>query len=198
MPEGSVQTPEYESFRALPVACGGALPEPAREMSFDAPEDQGIDPSAEVTATIATSCGDIVVGLDAETAPMAVNSFVFLARQGYFDGTVSHRIVPGFVFQAGDPTATGRGGPGYRFEDELPPADFTYERGMLAMANSGPNTNGSQFFIVFQDAQLPPNFTVFGRVVEGFDVLDRLEAVQVAGENPQEAVFLNGVALQGA
>lgn len=191
MPEGAVDSPAYVQFRGLPVACGGDLPEPATEMSFDAPGDAGVGDGA--TATFVTSCGDIVVELDAENAPEAVNSLAFLAGEDYFDGTVSHRISPGFVFQAGDPTATGTGGPGYSFADELPPDDFVYERGVLAMANSGPDSNGSQFFLVFQESPLPPNFTVFGRVIEGLDVLDRLEQVPVNGETPLEAVYLESV-----
>jgi cyclophilin family peptidyl-prolyl cis-trans isomerase len=135
--------------------------------------------------------------LDPEAAPEAVNSFAFLARAGYFDGTVSHRIVPGFVYQAGDPTARGNGGPGYQFPDELPPSDFVYTRGTLAMANSGPDTNGSQFFIVFQDTQLPPSYTVFGRVENGLDVLDKIEAVPVAGQQPQEGVYITGITIDG-
>ena len=122
---------------------------------------------------------------------------MFLARQGYFDGTVSHRIVPGFVYQAGDPTARGTGGPGYRFDDELPPSDFTYTRGTLAMANSGPNTNGSQFFIVFQDSQLSPDFVVFGQVESGFEVLDLIEAVPVVNQSPQQGVYIEGIAIEG-
>ena len=193
MPEGAVDSLAYVQFRGLPVACGGDLPEPAMEMSFDAPGEAGVGDAA--TATFATSCGDIVVELDNENAPEAVNSLAFLAGEGYFDGTVSHRISPGFVFQAGDPTATGTGGPGYSFADELPPDDFVYERGVLAMANSGPDTNGSQFFLVFQDSSLPPNFTAFGRVIEGLDVLDQLEQVPVNGETPLEAVYLESVVI---
>jgi cyclophilin family peptidyl-prolyl cis-trans isomerase len=164
-------------------------------MSFTGPEDQGL--SGEVRATLRTSCGDITLLLDTTNAPNTVNSFVFLARSGYYDGTVSHRIVPGFVYQAGDPTARGSGGPGYQYEDELPPSDFVYTRGTLAMANSGPNTNGSQFFIVFQDSQLPPDFTVFGSVESGLDVLDRIEAVPVVNQQPQEGVFIEGITIDG-
>ena len=196
LPVGTISSPAYLDLRTLPVACGGTLPEPAVEMSFDAAGDEGLDPNAAVKATIVTSCGDIVLDLDVENAPETVNSFVFLARQDYFDGTASHRIVPGFVFQAGDPTATGTGGPGYRFADELPPADFTYVRGAVAMANSGPDTNGSQFFIVFQDAGLGPDFTAFGTVAEGLDVLDAIEAISIAGETPLEAVSIEDVIIE--
>ena len=193
---GAVSSPAYLNFRTLPVACGGTLPDPAMEMSFDAPGDEGLDPGVPIKATIVTSCGDIVLDLDVENAPETVNSFVFLARQDYFDGTASHRIVPGFVFQAGDPTATGSGGPGYQFADELPASDFTYIRGTLAMANSGPDSNGSQFFIVFQDAALGPNFTAWGTVTEGLDVLDAIEAISIAGETPQEAVFIEDIIIE--
>jgi cyclophilin family peptidyl-prolyl cis-trans isomerase len=165
---------DYAGFVAQATACGADAPTLLTPMAFAAPEDQGLDPATTVQATIITSCGDIVVELDPGIAPDTVNSFVFLARQGYFDGSVSHRIVPGFVLQAGDPTATGREGPGYTIKDELPAAGFLYERGVLAMANSGPDSGGSQFFIVLADAGLNNDFSHFGRVVEGFEALDRI------------------------
>jgi cyclophilin family peptidyl-prolyl cis-trans isomerase len=192
---------DYAGFRAQPPACGATAPETVSPMSFPAPEDQGLDPAIPVAATITTSCGKLVVELDPGIAPATVNSFVFLARQGYFDGSVSHRIVPGFVIQAGDQTATGREGPGYTIPDELPEAGFTYERGTLAMANAGPNTTGSQFFIVLADAPLSPDFSVFGRVVDGFDVLDRIAAVPL-GPNafgevsvPLETLYIETVTI---
>ena len=129
-----------------------------------------------IRVLIETSCGDIVAELDPALAPETVNSFVFLAREGYFDGTAAHRILPGFVVQAGDPTATGRGNPGYSLPDEFPPEGFVYERGILAMANAGSGTTGSQFFIMLGDSGLPPSFSAFGRVVEGMDVLDLIAA----------------------
>ena len=168
---------DYAGFAAQPTACGAEAPSPATPMTFEAPEDQGLDPATPVELTISTSCGDIVVELDPGIAPDTVNSFVFLARSGYFDGTVSHRIIPGFVIQAGDPTATGREGPGYTIPDELPEAGFLYESGVLAMANSGPNTTGSQFFIVLADSALPPNYSFFGSVVDGFDTLELISAL---------------------
>jgi peptidyl-prolyl cis-trans isomerase B (cyclophilin B) len=115
--------------------------------------------------TISTSAGDIPVTLEAAQAPCAVNSFVSLADQGYFDGTTCHRLTTQgiYVLQCGDPTASGAGGPGYSFEDELSGKE-TYEAGTLAMANAGPDTNGSQFFIVYEDSQLPPSYAVFGHV----------------------------------
>lgn len=192
-----IATAAYEAFRELPVFCGGEAPTPATSMTFSAPEDQGIDPAGEVRAHIMTSCGEIVVRLDPAAAPNTVNNFAFLAGQGYYDGTVSHRIIPGFMYQAGDPTATGSGGPGYQFEDELPPADFTYTRGTIAMANAGPNTNGSQFFIMFQDTPLPPNYSVFGQVESGLDVLDKIETVPVAGDRPTESLYISTIRIEG-
>ncbi|AWB92505.1 peptidylprolyl isomerase [Aeromicrobium chenweiae] len=120
-------------------------------------------PKAADSLTIKTNRGDIKATLTPDSAPCTVSSFVSLAEQGYFDGTKCHRLVPGFVLQCGDPSATGTGGPGYTFDDELK-GDETYPAGTLAMANAGPNTNGSQFFIVLADSDLPPSYTVFGSV----------------------------------
>ena len=140
-----------------------------------APAAREADPPAdraayegEVPATIDTSVGDLEATLDADSAPCTVNSFTSLASQGYFDGTTCHRLTTEgiFVLQCGDPTADGTGGPGYSFPDELD-GDETYKTGTLAMANSGPDTNGSQFFIVYDDSPLPPAYTVFGTVSDG-------------------------------
>lgn len=124
-----------------------------------------LDPAVDYSALVTTTAGDITIDLDADAAPVTVNSFVFLARNNYFDDTVCHRVIQDFVAQCGDPTATGRGGPGYQFEDELPQAG-AYEVGSIAMANSGPNTNGSQFFIISgpNGAALPPLYSLFGEV----------------------------------
>ncbi|HSF86142.1 MAG TPA: peptidylprolyl isomerase [Acidimicrobiia bacterium] len=194
---------DYAGYRALPTACGADAPPERTEAQFDAPDDMDIDPDSPPTATISTSCGDIVVILTPQQAPATVNSFAFLAESGYFDGTVSHRIVPGFVIQAGDPTATGRGGPGYVIADEFPQPGFLYERGVLAMANAGPGTTGSQFFIVLSDAPLPPQFSVFGTVIEGEEVLDAIAAIPLGvgptGEQsaPLEALYINTVTIDG-
>ena len=168
-------------------------------MAFDAPEDQVLDASAPISATITTSCGDIVVELYPDLAPETVNSFLFLARSGYFDGSVSHRVVPGFVIQAGDQTATGAGGPGYTIPDELPEPGFLYEEGVLAMANRGPNTTGSQFFIVLADAPLPNAYSYFGKVVGGFDTIERIAEIPL-GRNvmgdlsvPLETLYIESV-----
>lgn len=138
--------------------------------------DMVIDTSNEYAATIKTNKGDITVELYPEAAPKTVNNFVFLARDGFYDGVTFHRIIPGFVAQGGDPTGTGRGGPGYRFEDEVQNNPHTHEAGALSMANAGPNTNGSQFFIVYEpQPHLNGKHTVFGQVTDGMDVARSLE-----------------------
>lgn len=136
-----------------------------------------IDPSKTYTATITTDVGPITVQLDPKAAPKAVNSFVFLANRHFYDCILFHRVIKGFVDQTGDPTGTGTGGPGYQFADELPKtASPQYPLGSLAMANSGPNTNGSQFFIVAGTSgeQLPPNYTLFGKVTAGMPVVEQI------------------------
>src|SRR6187397_3393467 len=133
-----------------------------------------IQPDAKFEVTFATDKGDIVALLDASLAPTTVNHFVVQARNGFYDGLTFHRVVPGFVIQGGDPDGTGAGGPGYKFEDE--PVQGDYVVGALAMANAGPNTNGSQFFICHQDltGRLPKNYTLFGQVTKGMDVVDQI------------------------
>ena len=141
-----------------------------------------IDPSKTYTATVVTNMGEYTAILDPVKAPGTVNNFVNLARHQYFDGTICHRAIPGFMVQCGDPTATGSGGPGYTFADELPSAG-EYKIGSLAMANSGPNSNGSQFFVITgsQGVGLPPNYTLFGQVTDGLDTT--VVALDAAG-NP--------------
>jgi cyclophilin family peptidyl-prolyl cis-trans isomerase len=191
----------YEAFRAQETACGATEPPPAQAMQFDAPADQQIDPNVPITATISTSCGDIVIQLDPKLAPGTVNSFVFLARQGYFDGTVFSRIVPGFVIQGGDPTATDTGGPGYTLPDEYPSSGFSYDRGVVAMANTGQSgSTGSQFFIALAATGLDPSYSPLGTVVDGDTTLDAIAAVPVGpnaagNENsrPLQTVYINSV-----
>ncbi len=146
------------------------------------------------SATIHTTKGDIDVQVFADDAPKAANNFLELARKGFYDGVIFHRVVPGFVIQGGDPTGTGRGGPGYTFEDE--PFRGDYDRGTLAMANAGPNTNGSQFFICLSDlgGRLPKNYTIFGRVTKGMDVVDAIAGAQTgANDRPVEPVSMTSV-----
>ncbi len=147
-----------------------------------------IDPTAKYTATITTNKGDITFELYADKAPLAVTNFICLAGNGYYDLTLFHRILPGFVIQGGDPTATGRGGPGYKFNDELPSADMNYQPGTLAMANAGPNTNGSQFFICLDDlsTKLQKNYTIFGKVTGGMDVVTALAQTPVQANSQGE------------
>jgi cyclophilin family peptidyl-prolyl cis-trans isomerase len=185
-PWPTVDSAEYQAFRSQETACGAEAPAPAHVMQFDAPLDAGV--TGPVQVVLHTSCGDITLELDPALAPETVNSFVFLARQGYFDGTVAHRVFPGFVFQAGDPTASGSGDPGYSLPDEFPAAGFSYVKGTVAMANSGtPNSGGSQFFIALDDIDLDPAYTVFGRVVAGFDVLETIAALPM-GANPSDSI----------
>lgn len=166
---------------------------------YTSPPEVRIDPAKRYTATLETNKGDIEVEFFPEDAPVTVNNFVCLAQDGYYDGTPFHRIVSGFVIQGGDPTGTGSGGPGYQFNDE--PATRDYERGTLAMANAGPNTNGSQFFIVLDDlrGKLPKNYTIFGRVIAGQDVVDAIArtptSVGRGGEKstPDEPITLERV-----
>lgn len=131
-----------------------------------------IDNSKSYSAILHTDKGDITVSLNAEQTPITVNNFVYLARQKFYDNTIFHRVIKGFMIQGGDPTGTGAGSPGYRFDDE--PFEGDYDRGVIAMANSGPDTNGSQFFIMHAKQDLPPNYTIFGKVTEGLDAVDKI------------------------
>ena len=156
-----------------------------------------IDPAKSYKATMETTKGTMEIALDPIGAPKTVNNFVVLARYHYYDGVSFHRIIPGFVIQGGDPEGTGRGGPGYKFEDELPQRG-RYEIGSLAMANAGPNTNGSQFFIISgpQGAGLPPSYSLFGKVVAGIDVVKALNDVGTPGPGtPKEKVGMISVTI---
>ncbi|HSA52046.1 MAG TPA: peptidylprolyl isomerase [Yinghuangia sp.] len=145
---------------------------PPKSMTFPSVPPMTIDKNASYDMTLKTSCGTITVRLDAAKAPNTVNSFAFLAGRDYFDHTPCHRLTTEgiFVLQCGDPTGRGTGGPGYRFDDENL-AGATYKAGTVAMANSGPDTNGSQFFLVYEDSPLPPDYTPFGTVTAGMDIL---------------------------
>lgn len=157
---------------------------------WSSPPDMQIDTDRTYRASLATGAGDLVVELYPEHAPKTVNNFVFLAREGFYDDTTFHRVVPNFVIQGGDPTGTGRGGPGYQFEDELDDNPLRHDSaGVLSMANAGPNTNGSQFFITHgPQPHLDGKHTVFGKVVEGLDVV----------KNLQQGEKLNQVAVEPA
>jgi cyclophilin family peptidyl-prolyl cis-trans isomerase len=196
---------DYDEFRAQPTACGAQAPEAVIPMQFDAPADQDLSPDATIAATMSTSCGDLTIRLDPSLAPETVKSFVFLALEGYFDGTVFHRVIPGYIAQGGDQTATGIGGPGYVVPDEFPPPTVPYERGVLAMANAGPGTTGSQFFIMLDDANLPPQYSIFGWVTEGLEILDLLQRVPLGRSptrpdptpsTPLETIYVDAVTIE--
>jgi cyclophilin family peptidyl-prolyl cis-trans isomerase len=184
--EGADRTAPMPVTSPTGTVCDGREPpQPQSRRTYPAPPRMTIERAARYTATIETSCGDIVVALDSRAAPIAVNNFVFLAREGFYDGLTFHRAVAGFVIQGGDPEGNGRGGPGYLFEDELP--DDGYPTGAVAMANAGPDTNGSQFFIVTGDASgLPNDYTRFGRVTSGLDVARRIESFADPGADPAD------------
>jgi cyclophilin family peptidyl-prolyl cis-trans isomerase len=139
---------------------------------YAAPPALTIDPQKKYTATFRTEKGDFVVELYADKTPVTVNNFVFLAREGFYDGVTFHRVIKGFMAQGGDPTGSGRGGPGYKFQDEFHPALRHNAAGILSMANAGPNTNGSQFFITHGPTpHLDNKHSVFGKVIQGMDVV---------------------------
>jgi cyclophilin family peptidyl-prolyl cis-trans isomerase len=162
-------------------------------IQYPAPPELTIDLDTAYSATLHTSHGDVTVELLAAEAPLAVNNFLFLAREGFYDGVTFHRVIPGFMIQGGDPTGTGRGGPGYRFRDELE-GEGRYGRGTMAMANAGPNTNGSQFFIMHKDYGLPHNYTIFGRVTAGIDAVDAIAGLPTdRNDRPQTEAVIHGI-----
>jgi cyclophilin family peptidyl-prolyl cis-trans isomerase len=193
LPQASPSTSPAAASAAqgAPVATGA--------KQFSAPPPMTIDPSKKYTATIDTSMGTMKADLFASDAPMTVNNFVFLAQQGFYNDVTFHRVINNFMIQTGDPTGTGTGGPGYRFNDE--PVKRQYLRGTLAMANAGPNTNGSQFFIVQKDYPLPPNYTIFGQVTDGLDVLDKIATTPTGPgrggpDTPKTPVTINSITIE--
>ena len=160
----------------LSASCGGQEPEPAptpKPKTYSAPPPMVIDTGKQYTAIIETEKGNLVLELFASDVPLTVNNFVFLAGEGFYDSTTFHRVIPDFMAQGGDPTGTGRGNPGYSFEDEF--TEHTHVVGALSMANSGPNTNGCQFFITYTPQHgLDGKHTVFGQLIEGMEVLKKL------------------------
>jgi cyclophilin family peptidyl-prolyl cis-trans isomerase len=169
---------------------GGSL------MQWSSPPPMTIDQDKQYTATIKTNYGDIVLQLFPKDAPLAVNNFVFLSRQGFYNGVKFHRVIAGFVIQGGDPTGTGAGGPGYKFPDEKVTKD--YVAGILAMANAGANTNGSQFFITLSDlrGRLEKKYTIFGQVTGGFDVVQKIGDVPVQGSSPTVDVHIDSIIIE--
>lgn len=184
LPAAAAPTTDANETTGPPVA-GGCAYVPDGEAADVTPPPDGEPTVLGTSATIATGQGPVTIALDPDVAPCTVQSFVSLAQQGYFDATTCHRLTTSgtlAVLQCGDPTATGGGGPGYSFADETT-EDMVYDRGTVAMANAGPDTNGSQFFLVYGDSQLPPSYTVFGTITEGLELLDAVAADGVAPDS---------------
>jgi len=176
-----------DSEQNIPSASTNQPESNMSDQQYSQPPTMQIDEAKQYQATLKTSEGEITIELNAAATPVTVNNFVFLAREGFYNGTIFHRTLDGFMIQGGDPEGTGSGGPGYRFDDE--PFEGEYTQGTVAMANAGPNTNGSQFFIMHQDYPLPPNYVIFGQVVSGMEVVDAIAtaptATNASGENSQ-------------
>jgi cyclophilin family peptidyl-prolyl cis-trans isomerase len=194
----------------------GDLPAPVTEP-YDDPPRYDVDPDVTYRVRLDTTCGEILVELDTDGSPRTAENFLALAADGYYEGSPFHRVIEGFMAQGGDPTGTGTGCldagceerlPGYQFEDELTtaealpasdaPGTVVYPRGVIAMANSGPNTQGSQFFIMHQDSPLPPAYSVFGEVVEGIEVVDDIVGGPVAGDQALDPVIVRSVDIEEA
>ena len=189
------------------VACEGTVPKAAEveKKTYKKPPKMTIDRNKTYRATVKTSCGTIVMELDPKLAPNTVNSFVFLARQRFFDGLIFHRIARQFVIQGGDPTGSGSGGPGYKTVD-APPKDARYAIGVVAMAKSGDEpagTSGSQFFIVIgQEADLPPDYAIIGKVVKGQEVAEDIGALPIEGSatdgRPTQLVYIEKITIKAS
>lgn len=179
----AVAAPKAGNPTTVPTAAA-AVGSTAELKQWQSPPAMTIDPNKRYTAVIKTTEGELDAELFAKDSPVTVNNFVFLANQHFYENVKFHRVIKGFMVQTGDPTGTGAGGPGYRFNDE--PVTRKYTRGTLAMANAGPNTNGSQFFIMHADYALPPNYTIFGQVTSGLDVLDKIATVPVVASRSGE------------
>ena len=167
---------------------------------YESMPEMNIDISKKYTAVIKTSMGDMSVEFFTEEAPMTVNNFINLSRDGYYDNVIFHRVISGFMIQGGDPSGTGHGEmgkyPGYKFEDELN-NQRSYEKGILAMANAGPDTNGSQFFIMHVDYPLPYQYTIFGFVTDGLDIIDKIASVETGdGDKPVNDVVIETVEIK--
>lgn len=175
-----------------PAADGSSV----RTIEFAKAPPMCIDAAKTYTAKLATTKGDFTIALDAAKAPKTVNNFVVLSRYHYYDGLTFHRVIPDFVVQGGDPLGSGNGGPGYKFEDELPAAASDYQPGVVAMANSGPNTNGSQFYIVLAPDRLAAKYSILGTVTEGFDTtVKALATGDSAGEPPVVPAVINSITI---
>ena len=181
----------------LETTTSSTIGEQMNDKIYDSQPTMQIDLSKSYTAVIKTNLGDMTVEFFTEDAPNTVNNFISLSKDGYYDNVIFHRVISGFMIQGGDPSGTGHGDygkfPGYEFEDELN-NQRPYEKGILAMANRGPNTNGSQFFIMHVDYPLPYSYTIFGQVVDGFDVIDKIASVDTdSADKPTTDVVISTV-----
>jgi len=198
-------------FLIIFVACNNEVAEPALEViedtttigvdmnnkTYSTEQPMSIDVTKNYTALIKTNFGDIKIEFFTKDAPKTVNNFITLSKDGYYDNVIFHRVISGFMIQGGDPSGTGHGDygkyPGYEFEDELN-NQIPYSKGIIAMANRGPNTNGSQFFIMHVDYPLPYNYTIFGNVIEGIDIVDKIASVETdSSDRPLEDVIISTV-----
>lgn len=206
--QATPSTPTDTSSTSTPptssLDCSTAPAAPGKGEQFDAPPDMGLAKDTTWVATLKTNCGDITVELDGAKAPQTVSSFIFLAEKGFYDDVPCHRLVTTgiFVLQCGDPTGSGSGGPGYGFGLENAPKDGNYPRGTLAMARTAdPDSNGSQFFMVYQDTQLPTDgggYSIFGRVTEGLDIVEAIAAQgnDSGGTAPAQPISILGVTVE--
>lgn len=169
-------SPTENNLSVSPEVTQEEMRKPTKSVSktkqWNSPPAMDIDTAKSYSAVLMTTKGEIAIALEADATPVTVNNFVFLARQNFYDNVIFHRIIKGFMIQSGDPEGTGRGGPGYRFDDETFSGEYT--RGTVAMANAGPDTNGSQFFIMHGDTPLQKDYVIFGHVTAGMDVVDAI------------------------
>ena len=188
---------EEAEIKPLETTTSSTIGEQMSDKIYDAQPTMQIDEGKSYTAVIKTNLGDMTVEFFTDDAPITVNNFISLSKDGYYDNVIFHRVISGFMIQGGDPSGTGHGDygkyPGYEFEDELN-NQRPYEKGILAMANRGPNTNGSQFFIMHVDYPLPYSYTIFGQVVDGFDVIDKIASVDTdSADKPTTDIVISTV-----
>ena len=188
---------EETEIMPLETTTSSTIGEQMSDKIYNAQPTMQIDESKSYTAVIKTNLGDMTVEFFTDDAPVTVNNFISLSKDGYYDNVIFHRVISGFMIQGGDPSGTGHGDygkfPGYEFQDELN-NQRPYEKGILAMANRGPNTNGSQFFIMHVDYPLPYSYTIFGQVVDGFDVIDKIASVETdSADKPTTDVVISTV-----
>ena len=193
------QTAREEATRTASGCEVVPAPEPKGEQQVARPSER-LKRNGSYVATVRTNCGDFDIALDTRRAPLTASSFAHLAGQDFYDGLTFHRISPGFVIQGGDPLGDGRGGPGYSIR-EAPPETLTYDKGVVAMAKTGPEpagTSGSQFFVVTENADLPPDYALLGRVTRGMESVDRIAASETDDfEKPESPVVISDVTISG-